>query len=133
MTKPAADRRTRLLYLCLAYACVGLGTAGIVLPLLPTTPFLLVAAWAASRGSPRLHDWLYRHPRFGPILCAWRDERAVPTRAKWLACTLMAASWLIMFAMTATRWVPLTTGLLFVCVGAYVCMRPAPRGERPRG
>ena len=131
MEESPRDRRRRLPYVVLAYVCVGLGAAGVVLPLLPTTPFLLVAAWAASRGSPRLDAWLHGHPRFGPTLRAWRDERAVPTRAKWLACGLMFASWLIMLALASSFWVPLITGVIFVAVGTYVCTRPAPRGERP--
>ena len=77
---------SRLVYRCLALACIGLGAIGAVLPLLPTTPFLLVAAWAAPKGSPRLAAWLWEHPYLSPPLVAWRDQRAVPRRAKWLAC-----------------------------------------------
>ena len=116
----------RLPYLFLAYACVGLGAAGIFLPLLPTTPFLLVAAWAAPKGSPRLDAWLRQHPRFGPVLRAWREEGAVPTRAKWLACALMSLSWVLMLVTAPSPWVPVVTGLLFIAVAAYVCTRPAP-------
>ena len=119
----------RLPYLCLAYVCIGLAVVGIFLPILPTTPFLLVAAWAAPKASPRLHAWLYDHPRFGPPLRAWRDEGAVPTRAKVLACTLMLASWVIIFLTASSRWIPAMTGLLFIGVGTYVCTRPAPRAE----
>ena len=126
----SASRRfshRRLAYLCLAYGCVGLGAVGLFLPLLPTTPFLLVAAWAAPRASPRLDAWLQRHPRFGPILRAWREERAVPARAKWLACALMLLSWVIMVMTTSSLWVPLASGLLFITVAVYVCTRPLPR------
>ena len=123
------ERKTprRLPYLVLAYACIALGAAGVVLPLLPTTPFLLVAAWAAPKASPRLDAWLHQHPRFGPILTAWREERAIPKRAKWLACVMLLASWLVMLATTSLPWVPIATGILFVCVGTYVCTRPTPR------
>ena len=124
-SRRAAHRRWP--YLCLAYACIALGAAGLVLPLVPTTPFLLLAAWAAPRGSPRLDAWLRRHPRFGPILRAWDEERAVPTRAKWLACALMLLSWTIMLITTSSKWVPIIAGAIFVGVGIYVCTRPAPR------
>ena len=126
------DRKRRLPYLVLAYVCVGLAAAGAVLPLLPTVPFLLVAAWAAARGSPNLYAWLHRHPKFGPTLCAWRDEGAVPTRAKLLACTLLAVSWVSMLIFSPSPWVPAVTGVLFLSVATYVCTRPAPRREAGR-
>jgi uncharacterized membrane protein YbaN (DUF454 family) len=126
MNESPGDGRRRLPYIVLAYVCVGLGAAGVVLPLLPTTPFLIAAAWAASRGSPRLDAWLHGHPRFGPSLCAWRDEGAVPTRAKVIACALMSMSWLMMLFVTSSPWVPAITGVIFIGVGTYLCTRPAP-------
>jgi uncharacterized membrane protein YbaN (DUF454 family) len=123
----------RLAYLCLAWTCIGLGAAGIVLPLLPTTPFLLVAAWAAPRGSPRLDAWLLRHPHFGPPIRAWREERAVPLRAKWLACMLLLVSWVVMAVSAASYWVPAITAPLFIAVALYVCTRPVPVGRHLAG
>lgn len=114
------------LYLALAYLFAGLGILGAFLPLLPTTPFLLLAVWAAQRGSPRLHRWLLEHPRFGPPLLAWERNRAVSTRAKWLAALLMGASWLIMVRMTEGWWVPGITAVIFVAVSAYLFSRPTP-------
>lgn len=89
--RPAAGP-LRWLLLALGCACVGLGMAGAVLPVLPTTPFLLVAAWAFARSSRRLRTWLYGHPRFGPTLVAWHEHRAVPRRAKVAAISLMVLS-----------------------------------------
>lgn len=113
-------------YLILAYLSAGLGIIGAFLPVLPTTPFLLVAAWAATRGSPELHRWLHEHPRFGPPLIAWEEKRAVATPTKWLALSLMAASWLIMLLLTETWVVPAITGVLFLSVGAFLITRPVP-------
>ena len=117
----------QLAYVALAYVSLGLAAVGVALPLIPTVPFLLVAAWAASRGSPRLNKWLHEHPRFGPPLRVWRDEGAVPTRAKILACALLATSWVFLLIFSGSMWVPAVTGVLFVCVATYVCTRPAPR------
>lgn len=117
----------RMPYLCLAYACIGLGAAGAVLPLLPTTPFLLLAAWAAARGSPRLERWLHQHSPFAPLLNAWREQRAVPLRAKWLACLLMLGSWLLLLYLRSPLPVLILTGLLFICVGGFLVTRPNPR------
>jgi hypothetical protein len=113
-------------YLAFAYTCVGLGTIGAFLPLLPTTPFLLLAAWAAPKGSPELQTWLYQHPRFGAALIAWEQKRAVATRAKWLACSLMSVSWLIMYFQTSGWIVPAITGALFVSVAGFLVTRPTP-------
>jgi uncharacterized membrane protein YbaN (DUF454 family) len=121
----------RLPYLCLAYGCVAIGAAGIVLPLVPTTPFLLIAAWAAPKGSPRLAAWLDRHPRFGPPLQAWREQGAVPARAKRLACVLLLASWGMLLATASSVWVAVGAAPLLLAVAIYVCTRPLPKGSCP--
>jgi hypothetical protein len=124
--EPVRPEQGSLPHLIVAYVCAGLGVIGAFLPLLPTTPFLLVAAWAAARGSPRLHRWLYEHPRFGAPLIAWEQQRAVSTRAKWLACLMMAASWVIMLRVTGSLVLAAVTGVLFVTVGTYLATRPTP-------
>lgn len=119
-------RIIRWLYLSVACICIGLGSLGIVLPGLPTTPFLLLAAWAAARSSPRLHAWLVHHRWFGPPLRNWENERAVSRRAKAAAVVLLAASWLILAWQTAGPLVPAVTGTLFVAVAAFLITRPVP-------
>ena len=91
---PSGLRATlvRRAWLALALLFIGLGSVGVVLPLLPTTPFLLLAAMCASRSSPALHAWLYSHPRFGPLLRDWRDHRAIRPRAKITALVVIALS-----------------------------------------
>ncbi len=128
--RPTSSILQRLPYLCLAYGCVGLGAAGVVLPVLPTTPFLLVAAWAAPRGSRRLNIWLHRHPQFGPLLRNWRRERAIPAVAKRMALGAMACSWLILILVQAHGLVLAFTALLFLGVGSFIWTRPTPRTTR---
>ena len=82
-----------------------LAAVGVVLPGLPTVPFLLVAAWAGGRGWPRLEAWLLDHPRWGPPIRRWRHHRAVPRRAKVGALLMMASSAvLLVLAPIAVGW-----------------------------
>lgn len=82
----------RLLCLCLAWLMVGLGVIGAFLPVLPTTPFLLLAVGLFARVSPRLEQRLLNHRIFGASLQLWRERGAISTRAKTGAVGLMAAS-----------------------------------------
>lgn len=71
----------------LGIVSLALGIAGIFLPLLPTTPFLLLSAWLFMRSSPRLYSWLTNHPRLGPYIRNFRENRAIPLRVKVVAVT----------------------------------------------
>lgn len=125
--RPANGRADRWPYAVLAYLCVALAIVGVVLPGLPTTPFVLLAAWAASRGSRRLHDWLQDHPRFGPALADWREQRAVSNRAKMLAAALLIVSWAVMLWRGTPGWLLVLLAVLFVGVAGFVLTRPRPR------
>lgn len=113
-------------YLLLAYLCVGMGGLGVALPGLPTTPFLLAAAWAARRGSPRLERWLDEHPRFGPLLRSWERERAIPGSAKWTAVAMLAFSWVILLRVSTHPLLPLASGVLFAVLAVFLLTRPSP-------
>jgi uncharacterized membrane protein YbaN (DUF454 family) len=118
---------TRWCLLLLAYLCAGLAIVGLVVPGLPTVPFLLVASWAAARGSPRLHAWLHCHRHLGPALRDWESQRAIGARAKCSAVVLLALSWAIL-AWRVDNFLLLTlTGGLFVAVATFVLTRPSPK------
>jgi len=80
----------RLLWLLGGVLSLVLGIIGIFVPLLPTTPFVLLAAFCFARGSSRCERWLLGHRVFGPMVRDWRANRAVPLRAKQLASVMMA-------------------------------------------
>ena len=84
------------------------GIVGIFLPLLPTTPFVLLAAFCFSRGSARWEGWMLNHPRFGPIVQDWRAHRAVPLRAKQFATVMMTIGsvWAAFTLPARVAWLP---------------------------
>ena len=92
---PAVSFAARAGWLALGLAFVALGMIGAILPLMPTTIFLILAAACFARSSPRLEHRLLEHSRFGPALRAWRAERAIPRRAKAAACLGMLLGYLL--------------------------------------
>ena len=102
---------------------LALGIAGIFLPLLPTTPFVLLAAFCFSRGSARVERWLLEHRRFGPMVRDWRAHRAVPLRAKQLATLMMALGslWAWWVVPAPWRWLP---GLCCLALAAWLWQLP---------
>jgi uncharacterized protein len=86
------SRLVRLFCLGAGLTALGLGILGVVLPVLPTTPFILLAAACFARSSVRFHDWLLRQPIAGPIIEAWQTHRSMPRRAKQAGFVLMAIS-----------------------------------------
>jgi uncharacterized membrane protein YbaN (DUF454 family) len=124
--RPARGFR-RWLWLSLAWAALALGLIGIVVPGLPTTPFVLLAAWAAARGSTRLHAWLQAHRVFGPMIRDWQAQGAVSRRAKRAAVLTMALCSAIFF-LTAPRWWMAATGTAIMAIVAiWLWRRPEPQ------
>ena len=80
---------SRPFFLTLGYVSLALGVIGIVLPILPTTPFILLAAFAFSRSSEKLHRWILGHKLYGPLISNWQKHGVIRPRAKWTAVTLI--------------------------------------------
>lgn len=123
---PVAGLR-RWPYLLLAWLALVLGVIGIVVPGLPTTPFILVSAWAAARGSARLHRWLQAHAVFGPMIRDWQAQRAVSRRAKWVATLSMLACAIIFFATAPRVWMAASGSAVMALVALWLWLRPEPR------
>ncbi len=123
-----------MIYRLLAWLCAGLAGLGLFLPLLPTTPFLLVAAWAASRGSSRFHFWLHSHPRFGPLIRDWQRERVIPRQAFWSALAMLALSWTILTLLGMPPAALAGLAVLFGALALYLWSRVPDRAvEQIRG
>ena len=119
--------RFRWLWWLLAYLSLGLGLVGIVVPGLPTVPFVLLAAFAAARGSQRLREWLLAHRQFGPMIRDWEAQGAVSRRAKRLATAMMAACAVIMFLTAPKVWMAATGTTIMAIVATWLWCRPEPR------
>lgn len=123
---PAVCAPIRHLLLALGWICVGLGVVGMFLPVMPTTVFLLIAAWAFSKSSLRFHRWLYEHPRLGRTIRAWHAHRVIPVRAKALAVSMMTASLLYVTLFVADGWVlPAGLALTLGAVATFILTRPS--------
>jgi hypothetical protein len=123
-------RTWRWLMIALGFVSLGVGFVGIFLPLLPTTPLVLLAAFFFSKGSKRLHDWLRGHPRFGPYVCDWEAEQVIPPVAKLASTALMVPS---VGYVILTRDLPvvLSAGMALTVAAVlwFIWSRPARRGQ----
>lgn len=101
---------------------LALGVAGIFLPLLPTTPFLLLAAWLFVRSSPQLYDWLMSHPRLGEYIRNFREERAIPLRVKIVSVSLiwLTIGFCIVSVVAEWWWAQVALALLAAAISWHI-------------
>ena len=123
----------RHLWLALGWTSVALGILGIALPLLPTTPFLLLAAYSFSRGSDRLYMWLITHPTFGPPIEQWRQYRAISRRSKLVGTGTMVALVLISALLAVPTWALTAQATVLIVVAGFLWTRPEPPASPPSG
>jgi len=103
-----------------------IGIIGIVLPLLPTTPLLLLAAFCFARGSDRLNNWLLAHPTLGPPIHDWRRYGAISARAKFWAMIVIVATPPVSWLAGAPLWAIGAQLLVLSAVCVFILSRPAP-------
>lgn len=120
----------RQLFLLAGLAALALGSIGIVLPLLPTVPFMILAAFCFANSSPRLEKWLVDHKTFGPHIQNWRKGRAITRKGKWAATIAFAASCLISLIFVELPWnlAPFAAALVG---GAWIWTRAEPQDLVP--
>ena len=114
-----------MIYLGVGCLMVAIGAIGVVLPGLPTTPFLIIAAWCFARSSPRFEQYLLDHPTFGPHLRTWRERGASPRRAKILSISMMSVSYPIyLLTVHPSPWAAAGVAALMITGATYVLTRP---------
>lgn len=116
---------SRYFYLSLGWFCVALGGIGIILPVMPTTPFLLVAVWAFSKSSPELAEKIRSHPRFGVYVRHWQDHGVIPVQAKILAIAMMTGAGVyLLFYSALPVWAVYPALAVMAALAVYIAGRP---------
>ncbi|WP_233270415.1 YbaN family protein [Chachezhania sediminis] len=127
--KPALPHIRRAVWLALGFVALGLGILGVALPVLPTTPFVILAAFCFGKGSPRLRQWLVDHHIFGKLITDWEKYGAIAPRSKALACTMMGAVFLLSLVMGLKWWILLIQGICLGGAATFVLTRPNGPGD----
>ena len=119
----------RIVLLVVGFASLGLAGIGIFLPLLPTTPLVLLAAFAFANSSEKLHQWLLDHNVFGPLIDNWRRHRAISRSAKILSILSMIAILAISWFLDVTTSIIVAQALALGCAAAFILSRPSLPGD----
>lgn len=115
-----------LLWRIAAGLALMIGIIGLAVPVLPTVPFLILAAWAASKGSPAFERRLLEHSTYGPHIRRWRERGAVPRRAKIFAIAAMTVSGAGLQFAPIYLWLRISVPLVMMVVAAWLWTRPEP-------
>lgn len=122
----------RAAYFILGWIFFALGIIGVLLPVVPTTPFMLLALWAFARSSERFHNWLYHHRLFGPPLQQWSEYRVIPLYAKITSVSFMGISFVMMlFFSPLVLWLKLIIAALMLYGAWFILSKPSKPPEKP--
>ncbi|QNK05705.1 DUF454 family protein [Enterobacter sp. JUb54] len=114
----------RIILIIIGWLAVALGTLGIFLPLLPTTPFILLAAWCFARSSPRFHYWLLYRSWFGGYLRHWQQYRAMPPGAKPRAIVMILLTFALSLWLVKLTWVRILLLVILTCLLIFMWRIP---------
>jgi len=113
------------LWLAIGIVATGCGIVGVFLPILPTTPFLLVAVFSFARSSPRLHGWLLEHPRLGAPVRDWQRYGVIPRASKVMALVVMTISLIGSWVFAVPIWALFAQAAMLAIVAAFILTRPS--------
>jgi len=116
----------RVVYFSLGWMFFILGLIGVLLPVMPTTPFMLLALWGFARSSDKFHNWLYTHRLFGPPLQQWNEHRVIPLIAKVMSVSFMSISFVMMMLFSPlTLWLKLSVAALMIYGAWFILSKPS--------
>ncbi len=118
----------RLVWMALGWLAIAVGILALILPLVPTTPFLVLATICFARSSPRIHDWLVWHPRLGPPIRDWRDHGAIGRGVKVSGVLGFLAAPTLSFAFGLQSWIVAGQLALALAAIAFIVTRPVAPG-----
>ena len=116
----------RIALIFIGLVSLALGIVGVFLPLLPTTPFVLVSAFAFANSSDRLHQWLVDHEVFGPLIANWREHGAISRRTKIISILSMVAILAISLLLAVPTHVIVIQAVVLSCSATFILTRPLP-------
>ena len=119
----------KYLYMALGFFCVGMAYVGFVVPGIPFSIFLVIAAWAFAKSSKRMHDWIYNHKLFGPFLTNWTTKRIFPYKLKWVMLITMATTVAFTYFSTGNEKAALYTGIFMILVAVWAWRYPDSEAE----
>lgn len=122
---------TRPMFFVAGLVLVGVGIVGYLLPVMPGTIFLILAAACFARSSERLETWLVNHPQLGPSVRAWRKNGAIPRRIKFIAIGSMVVSFVILLLVHLSPVWMTVAGVLMLASAVFIATRPG--GPKPAG
>lgn len=118
------DKSLRPLFFILGWISVVLGAIGAILPIMPTTPFLILAAFLFSKSSPRFHKWLLDIPKFGPIIREWEETKTIRKEVKVTAIVVLSISMMVTITFVPVK--PIVKGVMvffWISVSIYLWTR----------
>ena len=115
----------RIFYLIFGFLTLGIGMIGVFVPLLPTTPLVLLSAFCFARSSKRFHSWLLNHPRFGTMIKDWQENGSISKEAKNYAFFMIALSLVLSLILQVPQTVLLIQCITLSCVVIFIITRPS--------
>ena len=126
------QKTTQLLLLVAGWVCVILGVIGVFLPLLPTTPWILLAAYCFGKSSPRFHQWIVSHRFFGPIIENYSSGKGIPRKIRFRGVLLMWLGMVSSMIIVRQWWSVVLLGIIGICVTIYLYRLPAYEDNPPQ-